>query len=359
MLQQSSRRSILIAIGASAVAWLPVVVLSALQGSEVLRGFLLDYAAQSRLLLVIAVLIIAEPALIKRLELIANRFLEEKLITEEDRLRFEYALARFQRWGNSGLAQTSLFAFACLIAVLTLPYIEPDSFLPWCHGSGGIKSLSPAGSWYVLVSLPITMYFLLRWLWQQLLWGVFLGAVARMNLRIVPAHPDKVAGLGFLRTSDRKYIPFSFAIGTIIAGGVANRVLHEHYALPNYQLIPVLTIALVIAICAAPVCVFFTTLVDAKRRGIFEYGALASAVGRRFEEKWLTNKEGNALEAKDFSATIDLYSVVANVEQMHPFPLKISSLSRLAIWSVIPFLPVLLASLGYETVLKRLLKMLM
>ena len=87
-----SIRSIRIAIGTMALAWLPIAILSGLQSRESLRGFSLDYAAQSRLLVVIAVLIIAEPKLITRLDLIANAFLDDKLIGDEDRPKFELVL---------------------------------------------------------------------------------------------------------------------------------------------------------------------------------------------------------------------------------------------------------------------------
>ena len=137
-------------------------------------------------------------------------------------------------------------------------------------------------------------------------------------------------------------------------------MLHEHRPLTEFQLIPVFAIAVVITIFAAPLCVLFGTLLDAKRRGTFEYGALASSVGRQFEQKWLAaEKEGqSALEVQDFSATIDLYSVVANIDEMRTFPFKTSSLSRLAVWSVVPLIPVVLASLPFEVVVKRVIKLL-
>ena len=358
--QQYTIRSIKIAVGVMALTWIPLAILSWMQGRESLRGFGGDYAAQSRLLVVIAVLIIAEPALIKRLDLISTNFLKERLISEADRPRFESVLAKFRLKSTSIVPQIGLLAIAWLIVVSALPYVDRTTFLPWCYGRGGIESLSPAGSWYLLVSFPIIIYLFLRWIWRQLVWGLFLSSITGMNLQTIPAHPDKVAGLGFVETLHREYVPFSFAVGTTVAGGVANRVLHGQRPLHEYEVVPVFVIVIVIAICAAPLCVFFKPLMEAKRRGIFEYGALANAVGRQFERKWLVeNKEREeALEVQDFSATIDLYSVVANVQQMQMFPFDTGSIARLAIWSLIPSIPVVLASFGFEAVMKQLIKML-
>jgi hypothetical protein len=358
-LREPSFNSVKIAVGAIALAWIPLVCLCALAGTTSLRSFLLDYAAQSRLLVVIPVLIVTEPALVKRLDLIARHFLEDRLITDKDRPKFEEALTTLEKLGSSLLVQFILLASVLAVAVLGIAYVQTASFMTWCYSQRGEGSLSLAGSWYVLVSLPMVLYLLLRWIWRQILWGWFLGTISRMKLNTIPAHPDKVAGLGFVETCHRKYIPFSFAVSTIVAGGIANRVLHEHRPLTDFRLIPAFVIAVVITVFAAPLCVLFSTLLDAKRRGTFEYGALATSVGREFEQKWLVeDKEKRpALEVQDFSATIDLYSVVANVDAMRAFPFKTSSLSRLAIWSVVPWIPIALASLPLEIVLKRLIKL--
>ncbi|PYY16768.1 MAG: hypothetical protein DMG60_13820 [Acidobacteria bacterium] len=359
-LRQPFVGAVRIAIITTAVAWLPPLLLSALGGVASVRGFLLDYAAQSRLLIVIGILIITEPGIVNRLDLIAQTFVDDKLIREEDRPKFESVLGKFRRLGNSLLGQAILLGIACLTTAFLVLQIEPDTFLPWCYGNGGVQNLSPAGSWYVLVSIPITFYLFLRWIGRQVLWTWFLFVVSRMNLQTIPAHPDRVAGLGFLETCHRKYIPFSFAMGTVVAGGVANRVLHGHRPLTYYRFHPLFVIAVVVAICAGPLCALFGTLLDAKRRGIFEYGALAMSVGRQFEQKWLaaSREQQAALQVQDFSATIDLYSVVANVHQMDLFPLKASHLTRLAVCSLLPFIPVALASLPFEVVMKALIKLL-
>jgi hypothetical protein len=59
---------------AAAVAWLPVAVLSALRRGPMLRSYLMDYASLSRFLIVIPVLILAEPSLRARLALVVHHF---------------------------------------------------------------------------------------------------------------------------------------------------------------------------------------------------------------------------------------------------------------------------------------------
>jgi hypothetical protein len=182
-----------------------------------------------------------------------------------------------------------------------------------------------------------------------------------MNLQIIPAHPDRMAGLGFVETCFRNYLPFSFAVGTLAARGIANRVLHGHRSLAEFKVVSAVVIIVVVLICSSPFAAFFRTLLQAKRRGVFEYGSLATLAGRQFEQKWLgaaRKVDQGVLEVQDFSATIVLYSVVANVDEMSLFPLKATSVSRLAIWSVLPCIPVVLASLPFEFIVDKLIKLL-
>ena len=86
-------------------------------------------------------------------------------------------------------------------------------------------------------------------------------------------------------------------------------------------------------------------LVEARRRGIIDYGGLAGAVGRQLEKKWLdyrTKVDEGALDVPHFSATTDLYQVVSNVYQMKPFPIDTQDLIALIVATLLPFLPALL-----------------
>ena len=84
-------------------------------------------------------------------------------------------------------------------------------------------------------------------------------------------------------------------------------------------------IVIVLILFVGPLLIFVFKLHEKKVEGIYSYGSLADGVGRQFEEKWLRNYEefrSGALEAPDFSATTDLYQVVANVHDMKLFPLS-------------------------------------
>jgi hypothetical protein len=362
LLRSASSGTIRLVIAAVTVAWVPPAILSALHGLDSLRSFLTDYAAQSRLLLVIPLLILAEPPLVARLVAVAHHFRDEGLIKDTDLPRFATALSGLTRRGDSLLVRVVLILLVYMFVASMMSVVASSSLMLWCLGTGGVANLSRACSWYIMVSLPIVLYILLRWVWRQLLWLRFLGVISRMDLQLIPSHPDRAGGLGFVEHCMRGYFPFGFAIGTIVAGAVANRVVHLHQSLAAFGYMPLFVIVLVVIVCAGPLSVFWGTLVRTRRRGIFEYGALAISMGRQFEHKWLVDParpQTAALEAQDFSATTDLYSIVANVHAMNLSPIGMGTLIRLAIAALAPAIPLALVSVPFNVIMEHIFRLLL
>ena len=117
----------------------------------------------------------------------------------------------------------------------------------------------------------------------------------------------------------------------------------------------------VLLLFVGPLLVFTYKLQRQKVAGIFSYGALAENVGRQFEHKWLENYDkysAGALEATDFSATTDLYGVVANVHEMKNVPFDLVGLVSLAVTTLLPFIPVLLMTMPIKQILQEAMKLL-
>ena len=89
----------------------------------------------------------------------------------------------------------------------------PDQDVPFWHKAGdGGSGYSWAGWWHALVSAPVGLVLLLGWLWRILMWGFFLFRVSRLDLQLVPTHPDLVGGLQFVGESLRAFLLVSFTI---------------------------------------------------------------------------------------------------------------------------------------------------
>jgi hypothetical protein len=360
LVRQASSKTVSRAIILAAAAWAPLALLCAIQGVASIKSFLTDFGVQSRCLLVIPLMILAEPPLRARLVFVARHFAEERLISKDEQTRFDSALATSERLRDSKLARILIAVVAyCFTLGLVVPMLSPAGSMSWSVGIEGWRSLSVAGTWAVLVSAPILLYLQLLWIWRQLLWTWFLHCASRLKLRLVASHPDHVGGLGFLSNSLRGQIPFSFAIGMSAAGGVANRVIHRGQSPLEFKLVLVVVIVTVVILCVGPLCSFFGVLLRLKRQGLIAYGSLATAMGHQFEAKWAQTDKvtQDSLGVQDFSATTDLYSVVANVHGLRPFPFGVHDVSSIIVASLVPGLPIVLSVVPFDVIVKEVLKL--
>src|SRR6185369_2998131 len=82
----------------------------------------------------------------------------------------------------------------------------------WVRTPAG-PDLSYAGWWLGWICVPMYRFLLLRWLWRMYLWASFLYFVSKLDLALIPTHPDKAAGLGFLSEAQLKFGIIAFAFG--------------------------------------------------------------------------------------------------------------------------------------------------
>jgi hypothetical protein len=136
-----------------------------------------------------------------------------------------------------------------------------------------------AGDWYVFVSLPVFQLILLRWYMRLFIWFRFLWQVNRIDLNLVPTHPDRCGGLSFLGKSAYAYSPILFAQGAILAGIVANRILYHGEALLSFKLQIAGCIVFFVAFVLGPLLMFTPRMARARRKGLAEYGLFA--LGRK------------------------------------------------------------------------------
>lgn len=92
---------------AVALAWVPLAILSAIRGGPSFLSFLTDYSLQSRFLVIVPLLILAEPPLRARLDLVVHHF-ETFLIPRDQQTKFGQNWESCQKPQASKLAQATL-----------------------------------------------------------------------------------------------------------------------------------------------------------------------------------------------------------------------------------------------------------
>jgi hypothetical protein len=204
------------------IGWLPLALLSLAYEPMFWRGsFFADMGAQALSLIAAPLLVLAEGACAPRLGVIVRHFVDSGLVGEREHGRFQAIVDSTARLLRSAWAELTAFVFA-YAAVVALFYSASFDHLPAWYLTADRTALSPAAC----VSVPLLMILLLGWLWRLALWAHFLCLISRLDLRLVPAHPDRAAGLAFLGQSVRAFTIIGLAIASVVAGRLANVVLH-------------------------------------------------------------------------------------------------------------------------------------
>lgn len=208
-----------------------------------------------------------------------------------------------------------------------------------------------AGYWYFFVSLPIFQFILLRWYLRFGLWFWLLWRISRLNLRLIPIHPDRTGGLSFLGRSTNAFMPILFAQGAVLAGLLASQIFYAGKNLMGFKVEVASFVVFFVVVVLIPLTVFTPHLVRARRRGMGEFGRLASRYTREFEDKWV---HGNApkdevlLGSADIQSLADLGNSYSFVQDMRFVPFGMKDVTRLAVVAVAPLLPLTLTAFAVE-----------
>jgi hypothetical protein len=352
------RRAIVIAL----IAWLPLLVLSVLDGSAWWGGgrlpFLTDIEANVRFLLVVPLLVVAEVAVHHEHRHVLQQLVARGIVRAEDRPRLERIVLTTLSLRNSIVPELLLLLFVLTIGHhLWLNQLTLKSPTWYATHTDGGTSLTRAGLWLSWVSIPACQFLLLRWYYRLALWGSAIVRVARLDLQLVPTHPDKAGGLGLLGVGLVAFVPLLIAQGMLLAGLLANRILIDGATLPAFKLdILGLTVALVL-ILLAPLFALTPQLVRTKLKGLRDYDLLAQRYVREFETKWL---RGGASPDEAFMGSADIQSLAdlgnSNqlVRNMRVVPFDNGVPVKLAIAVLAPILPLILTMIPLEEVIKRL-----
>jgi hypothetical protein len=346
------------------VAWLPLLVLSVLEG-QALGGsavvpFLLDVEIHVRFLVATPLLIGAELVVHQRMRSLVKQFLERNLIPESAMIRFGATIASAFRLRNSGLAEVLLVAFVYVVGILIVwrHYLALDTATWYATPSAGGAKLSFAGMWYGYVSLPIFQFLLCRWYFRLFIWARFLWQVSRIELSLVPTHPDRVGGLGFLSITVYAFVPLLIAHGALLAAQLADRIFYLGATLPGFMIEILVLVIFLMCLVLGPLLVFAPQLAQAKRTGLREYGTLAERYVREFDAKWLRGgapADEPLLGSGDIQSLADLGNSFEVVRTMRIAPFTKEAILQLAGVTVAPVVPLLLTMMPLEELLKKLL----
>lgn len=351
----------------SLIAWLPLLLLSAVDGHLLGRSvaipFLMDFGSHVRFLVAMPLLIAAEFIVHKRLHTVMFTFMERHIVPESDKPRFQAAVASASRLRDSMLAEVLLIALVYFVGVTVIwrHYAMLNTATWYATPAADGPHLTLAGLWYGYVSVPLLQFLLFRWYYRIVIWARLLWQVSRIELSLVPTHPDRAGGLGFLTLTPRAFTPLLVAHGAVLSAALANQIFYLGSNLAQYKFEILLVVIFMLCIFLGPLLVFTSQLARAKRVGLGEYGTLAERYGRAFEAKWLRGQanEESLLGNNDIQSLADMGNSVAAVQSMRVSLVTREAVNLIAAVTIAPVLPLVLTLMPLEDLLKKLLGLLM
>jgi hypothetical protein len=223
------------------------------------------------------------------------------------------------------------------------------------------ESLSLAGWWFGLISLPLYRVLLFRWIWMIFLWAFFLRRLVHIDLRCVATHPDDCGGLGFLTHAQLLFGFIAFASSAVIAGALGNSIAYEGATVSSLKFLMIAYCVLAVAVLAAPLLVLTPKLALVKRRGLYEYGTLGTAYTQAFDAKWI---EGSSLEREPLLGTADIQSLAdlrnsfSVIQDMKIVLINKEILLGLTIPAILPMVPLIVIATPADALMRAVLKLL-
>jgi hypothetical protein len=337
------------------VTWVPLVLLSFLQGQRVALPLLLDPVIYSRFLVVVPLLELAQIVVETSLAVQMRHFLDSGLVPERERPRFESAQDAVIRLRGSVVVEAVIAALSVIIPVVSRVVVKLGMGDSSWERLG--TTITTAGWWYILVSLPILYFLLLRWVWVFLLWAAFLFRVSRLDLELTPTHPDRAGGLGFLGWGLASFAIVLLAVSAVLSGSFAGEILFRGSSLDRLKYHVIIFVGLAIVILHAPLLAFTGRLGRCRFQALLDFGTLSGCHDRAFDEKWVKpqgiNRE-SLLGNPDVSSLADIAIAFEHVERMKLIPWDKKALIVLVLAALVPMIPLVGTAIPLTEILAKL-----
>jgi hypothetical protein len=347
-----SRRVLLVL----AIVWLPLVIIRLLVDPAHIMRLLTDYRIDTRALAAV-VLILAEPIMESRFKMLLEHIRESHLLVGSGLVKMYDILAGLRRLRDSFLTELAILVAVIVRAIVSYEFVGQEAIGDLAVQTATGPRLTLGGWYAMLVSVPILQFLALVVLWRWLLWTIFAFRLSRLNLRLVPSHPDENGGLGFLSISTQAFVPFAFALSTVVGSSFRNDILRNGKHLVNFKGPGIAFVVIIFLVALLPLLFFVPKLLRLRRKGILQYSIIGHMQSSAFHEKWVIHGEENEEEiiaAPEMSTLADYNSAYHNVEDMYPIPVDKEALAGLALSIAIPAVPLILAQIPVAVVLKDL-----
>lgn len=261
------------------VTWLPMVGFGLWRRSP--EALVHDAAVHVRLLIVAPVFLILDQLFPATCRYTVTQLHEQGFVADTAAARVDALLQRAARQADSWLPEAFLAALGMLLGLTALFGVVPIRGLSYRTGLGADQV------WYALTDLPLFHFLLWRSVWRWAIWVRLLAGLSRVELRLVPTHPDRAGGIRFLKLPSMGYCAgLLFAVSSVLCAEWGSRFTLGA-TLASFKPLLVVFAAVATLVAFGPLLLFVPQLFAARQRGLRELGGVACRTGRAFREALL------------------------------------------------------------------------
>ena len=340
-------------------AWLPPALLAAAQSlvdsSYHGWGYFTDLTVPARYLIAIWAMVATERYADSRFKILGRQFREAGLLSRDSLPRYEAILDIADRRSSSWIAEGIIVVVAIFHSGVVVGLVISITGSSW-EGAlvGGHARLSWAGTAVRYLSNPLFIFLALRWWWWFLVWGGLLFRISRLPLQLIPAHPDRAAGLGFLAIYPSVFSGFAFALSCVVSASILKDLAFEQRPAEIVWFAIAAWLAINLMLFLGPLLVFAKPLFAARERALLEYGRMATRQHVAMHRKWTGTPEddGDQVDSSALPSSSELNTTIQGIREMGYTPVNRAAVTQIVIAAGLPLLPVVLTLVPLNDVIK-------
>jgi hypothetical protein len=334
------RRAIFFAL----LTWLPIAIWALARGrfvnTVVGEPLLQHYGVHVRCLVAIPMFILGEATLHMAGLRYFPQFITSGIVDELARPRFEAAVRTLRRWRDSSIPWFVVIGIALAWTLIDRTPNHVDE-MSWALDEKG--TLGFGGFWFAYVVRPIFLGLLLGWIWRIALLAMLLLRFGRLGLSLVPSHPDRAGGLGFLENLPSAFGPVSFGLSAMLASRWAHQIVHHGVTLDSLKIPAAVFVVVWSLLLLVPLGALMPLLHATKRAALPSYAAMVAEQGRLVRRRWIdgtTKAEAPLLEPDGVGVIGDAAAMYGQVKAMRILPIGKTTLAAILLPIVVPMLVV-------------------
>jgi hypothetical protein len=329
-------------------------------GSEEAKPYLLDFSAWARFFIATGLFTLTEQEVEAGLRAKLDYVVKARILSASSVVPAAEAVTDALKRRNSRLAEIICLVLAYAGALAWYFQLQAADGSSWAvRVDGDNVTMTLAGLWALIFSVPLFYFLLFRGFWRYIVWAMLLSRISSLQLRLVASHPDGRGGIGFLAEYPNVYAMFVFGLSSAVAVPVIHHVFEKGVSSVTFGYLITGWLVIVLALFGFPLLTFTRNLNELKDNSLRILGAQATDFFRQAERN-LTgqNAVANNPEADPGPTVIDPSAQFAVSKKLSVFLMSRAAVIPIGAAALIPFAIAGATKLPYKEVFALVKKLL-